>query len=354
MGVVRIRCISPATRATWQTHWEGCAHATFFQGPEWAEVWEEYSEGALLPAAREVEFDDGARAVLPFSVEPRLAGLVHVHHASPAGTHGGWISREALSDRHAERLDAWLARRPRDLRWRVSPFTPNASTTARSPSSAAGAVAETTQALRLDGGFEAALARWRPAARRGVRRAEQAGVRVTPAESLADWRSYYAVYLDSLERWGERASSRYDWRLFESLFRRGSRHVVLWLARVEGEVAAGALCLYAPHHVAYWHGATARRHFETRAAQLLFHEAVRDACARGLRWFDFNPSGGHAGVARFKRGFGAEDLPAPMLRRRSAVTRLVETLAPWARLPRRLRITPAAAGPASAGEESPC
>ena len=346
MGVCRIRSTSSATRAAWQSHWEGCGHATFFQGPEWAEIWEEYTRGSLLPAAREVEFQDGARALLPLCVEPRFGGLVRLHHASPAGTYGGWISRDALTERHAEALAAWLARHPRDLRWRVSPYTPG-------PRNDVGAAVETTQALRLDGGFEASLARWRPAARRALRRAREAGVEVARAASLGDWRSYYAVYQDALERWGERATSRYEWRLFESLFRRGSEHVVLWLARIEGEVAAGALCLYAPRHVAYWHGASARRHFASRPAQLLFHEAIRDACARGLRWFDFNPSGGHAGVARFKRGFGAEELPAPMLRRASGATRLFGALAPLARAPRRRRVA-AGASPLGAERESRC
>jgi hypothetical protein len=47
---------------------------------------------------------------------------------------------------------------------------------------------------------------------------------------------------------------------------------------------------------------------------LLMAEAIRDASLRGYRWFDFNPSGGHAGVQDFKRRFGAIPLAAPVIR----------------------------------------
>ena len=35
-------------------------------------------------------------------------------------------------------------------------------------------------------------------------------------------------------------------------------------------------------------------------------------------WFDFNPSGGHTGVKKFKKTFGAKELPAPTLSTESA------------------------------------
>src|SRR4029079_1053277 len=84
-----------------------------------------------------------------------------------------------------------------------------------------------------------------------------------------------------------------------------------------GEIAAGALCLYSRRHVAYWHGAARERLLECRPVHLLIETALHDACERGMRWFDFNPSGGHRGVEAFKKGFGAEGVPAPMVRWRT-------------------------------------
>ncbi len=325
----RIRRIRPASRAEWEAHWSACGHATFFEGPDWAEIWQEYTDGRLRPAARAVDFSDGAMAVLPFSSVARYGGLVRAYLAAPAGTCAGWISREPLSPRHAELLVAYLSRHPGDLEWRISPYTPGlrADALAAEPSS--------TWALRLDESFDALVGRWRPALRRAVRRAQARGVTVRWAKRLDDWRAYYEVYQDSLRRWGERASSRYEWRLFERLFQRRSPGVRLWLACAGPAVVSGALCVYARRHVAYWHGATLEQSFPLRPAQLLFHDIIEDACARGHDWFDFNPSGGHASVDQFKRGFGCQELPAPVLRRESARQRALRRLTSSARAWRR-------------------
>ena len=52
------------------------------------------------------------------------------------------------------------------------------------------------------------------------------------------------------------------------------------------------------------------------------YEAIKDASERGITWFDFNPSGGHEGVWDFKKGFGAQAMPAPVVRIRPLWRRL--------------------------------
>ena len=46
-------------------------------------------------------------------------------------------------------------------------------------------------------------------------------------------------------------------------------------------------------------------------------EAIEQCCADGYGWFDFNPSGDLEGVRAFKKSFGTEDLPCPMVKVRS-------------------------------------
>jgi lipid II:glycine glycyltransferase (peptidoglycan interpeptide bridge formation enzyme) len=84
-----------------------------------------------------------------------------------------------------------------------------------------------------------------------------------------------------------------------------SPRIKLWLARVNGRVAAGALCFSHARHAVYWHGASRAESQRSRAANLLHAHIVEDACARGLWWYDFNPSTGLAGVEAFKKSFGA-------------------------------------------------
>jgi lipid II:glycine glycyltransferase (peptidoglycan interpeptide bridge formation enzyme) len=64
--------------------------------------------------------------------------------------------------------------------------------------------------------------------------------------------------------------------------------------------------LYHRRHVVYWHGVTDPSYAHCHPVHVLLATAIEDACGRGLRWFDFNPSGGLDGVEQFKSGFGAK------------------------------------------------
>lgn len=151
---------------------------------------------------------------------------------------------------------------------------------------------------------------------------------VKEATTHDEWLDYYRVYEDSLRRWGNNATSRYRWEIFDEMFRRRSPRIKLWLAVYRDKVVAGALCFYAPAHTVCWHSAALESHFHLRPVNLLMREAVRDACDRGLTWFDFNPSGGHEGVRAFKRSFGAQSLPSPSVRVQGILERVMNKLSP--------------------------
>jgi lipid II:glycine glycyltransferase (peptidoglycan interpeptide bridge formation enzyme) len=102
--------------------------------------------------------------------------------------------------------------------------------------------------------------------------------------------------------------AHYPYVLFTNIHERGGENVRLWLVKKDGDVAAGACVFYHNQHAVYWHGAMAERFSELRPANLLHFEIIRDACQRGFRWYDFNPSGPNEGVVRFKDSFGAQRL----------------------------------------------
>jgi CelD/BcsL family acetyltransferase involved in cellulose biosynthesis len=97
------------------------------------------------------------------------------------------------------------------------------------------------------------------------------------------------------------------------MLRCDSPRIKLWTAVVEDRLVAGALCFYGQGQVVYWHGAALEAYFHVRPVNLLFCEAIKDACETGYRWFDFNPSGGHEGVKAFKQSFGAVSLQCPVI-----------------------------------------
>lgn len=131
---------------------------------------------------------------------------------------------------------------------------------------------------------------------------------------MSDWQQYYHVYENTLLRWGDRASSRHSWEIFNEMFQRNSANIKLWLAINKDEVVvAGAIIFYAKKHVVYWHGAALGEYFCFRPVNLLFYEIIKNTCAKRYSWFDFNPSGGHEGVVRFKKSFGAKTVCYPII-----------------------------------------
>jgi hypothetical protein len=270
----------------WDHIWENCSYATYFHSREWAEVWEQYTDGKLRPAPKIVEFSDGNQALLPLSYSTSFRGLIRDYVSSPAGTFGGWISTGKLEFDHAQLLSNYLTRDIGNLRLMVNPY--NAlmleSTQLVRNEIKGGKFSEIndeTQALNLMGGFENILKMWKKKKTsivRNANRARRAGVVIKPARSLSEWKAYFKCYEASLDRWNESVSSTYTWELFRVLFQRNSPNIRLWLSLLGDKVIAGALCFYSNKHSVYWHGAALSEYFNIRPVNLLMFEIIKNAC----------------------------------------------------------------------------
>ncbi|MBE0447284.1 MAG: GNAT family N-acetyltransferase [Actinobacteria bacterium] len=303
---ISIKGIRSATPDEWDLLWWGCPYSTYFQSREWAEIWNIYTKGGMRPEPKIVEFSDGKKALLPLSFQKSCKGLVRGYISSPAGTFGGWISTDELSLAHAMLLTDCLVRLG-NLVWRINPYDELAfKVNVRASRD------DKTQVLNLVSVSDGIYKMWEkgPMAYK-VRKARKGEVWVRLASTLDDWLAYYQVYQDSLRRWGDRASSRYDWRIFNEMFRRESPYIKLWLAIYQNKIVAGIINFYAKKHAVGWHASALAQHFKLYPMNLLVYEIVKDACEKGYSWFGFNPSGGHKGVERFKRSFGAQFFQCP-------------------------------------------
>lgn len=299
MTLTVTRVWSPSAKE-WDDAWCNCPYSTYFHSREWAEIWEEYTCGRMTPDPLGVELSDSTQIILPFSKEKILKGLATRHVSSPAGTFGGWLANFSLNELQQTSLMQLIGKHYPNLIWRYNPYE------ATLYKGRLGSLTEDeTQVLDLSLGFEKIHHDWTKGHASAARKARKAGVVISLAENIEDWENYFLVYMDSLNRWGGKATSQYSWNLFEAIFLKVSSNIRLWLAKHDGTVIAGALCFYSTTHVVYWHGAALSSYFELRPVNLLMYETISDACKRGCRWFDFNPSGGHKGVKAFKQSFGA-------------------------------------------------
>jgi CelD/BcsL family acetyltransferase involved in cellulose biosynthesis len=325
---VTILAVRSASSDEWDAIFQACDYSTYFHSREWAEIWNVYTRNASICDPKLITFSDGKQALLPISYQKSMKGLSRRYVSSPAGTFGGWISSDKLAVAHAEILFRYMRELSGNLVWRINPYDSVVfQTSSYAETSPANRKNDVTHTLHLEEGFDAVYERWskgKSSAARKVRKARKEGIEIRCALGKDDWSAYYQVYEKSLQRWGERASSVYTWDLFQELFRRNSPHVKLWLALYQQEIIAGALCFSARNHVVYWHGAALEAFFPLRPVNLLMYEAIKDACEQGYSWFDFNPSGGHEGVKKFKESFGAVAKSSPVFMTRNRPTRFIE------------------------------
>lgn len=331
---------SVPTRNEWAAIWRDSDAATFFHSPEWAELWSRFDP--LTESVPELlRFADGRQALLPLCLEQRCAGLLRCFTASPQATFGGWISRDELTNEQADALlERLLERGPSSLVWRMNPYDSQAFEAAQRRG--LWCRADVTHALELSPGADALAKHFKNGYRSDIRKALKTGrISVEPASSLEEWRAYYRVYQETLGRWGHQLSDGYPWELFELLARLESKHVRLWLARYDGLIVSGELCLYAKRHVVSWHAATLQDYLRSHVAKVQIFHVLQDACARGYRWFDFNPSAGLAGVQTFKESFDARPLPAPLVYVDAPLKRLARGVAARLNVPyAELALTP--------------
>jgi hypothetical protein len=302
---ITVEKIRIASKSEWDRIWSECEFATFFHSREWSEIWQNYTNGNFRPFPFSLVFSDGTRAVFPLTWN----NAEQMYFSSPAWTYGGLISLDSIDTRHLLAVADWAPKVIGRVFIRTNPFLgiidPDVTALPFHD--------DETHVLYLKEGIESVFKGWTKGHKSAVIKARREGVTISQASSPEEWREYFGIYKDSLERWGDKASSRYDWTFFESISNRKSANIKLWLAYYNGKAIAGALCFYSRNHAVYWHGAALRDYFKLRSVQLLLFEAIRRAVENGFSWFDLNPSGGHEGVKLFKRGFGTSVLSCPWL-----------------------------------------
>lgn len=84
---------------------------------------------------------------------------------------------------------------------------------------------------------------------------------------------------------------------------------VLYVARFDGKILAGAVVNFFNGRATYLHGASSSENRNVMAPHLLHFEIIKDAKARGFSQYDFwGISEKWTGVTRFKQGFGGKEI----------------------------------------------
>jgi hypothetical protein len=146
-----------------------------------------------------------------------------------------------------------------------------------------------------------------------VHKALKLGVQVRPADTVADLKAWYKIYLETMRRnVVPPRSYRFFLSLWESMRPLGL--LQLMLAELDGRkgkrLLAGSLFLRFGQTVHYAFNGARKESFSLRPNDLIQWQAIQNSCLDGFRWFDFGEvPDGNTQLAEFKSKWGARPLP---------------------------------------------
>ncbi len=149
-----------------------------------------------------------------------------------------------------------------------------------------------------------------PSIRRAVKKATRSGIEVRQAESERDLRAWYEMYLHTMQKLVVFPN---PYRFYSVAWRRlhgtGMLHLLLAEQVQAGKrrLLAGNLMLQHGRTISFDASGWREEDQSLRPNDLLHWRAIEDACAAGLRWYDFGDvSFKNSGLARYKSKWGAE------------------------------------------------
>jgi FemAB-related protein (PEP-CTERM system-associated) len=143
------------------------------------------------------------------------------------------------------------------------------------------------------------------AVRNQVRKAERSGL-VVENGGLRQLGEFYSIYARRMRDLGSPAHALDFFR--EILISFGDRARVV-LVRKDGEAIGGLVALSCKDTMVVPWASCVKEHFSLCPNMLLYWHTIRLACSAGFRRFDFGRSTRDSGTYRFKRQWGAREVP---------------------------------------------
>ena len=143
--------------------------------------------------------------------------------------------------------------------------------------------------------------------KRNIRKAQKAGVEVTVCDSLDSIEDFYRLNLITRKRHGLPSQ---PFSFFKNIhkFVIEEKHGILWIARYEEKVIAGALCVHFSDKAMYKYAASDKRYQHLRANNLVLWKAIEYYCRQGYDSFSLGRTEQeNKGLRQYKLGWGAKE-----------------------------------------------
>ena len=251
-----------------------------------------------------VEFDSGVHAFLPLLQTGNRRLVFRILQSTFAGCYGGLIADGTVSCSERQEFYKTVCSGNIVLAITGNPFTAFGGTSGN-----LSARKDFTQVLDLTTSYDDIWRNYRHSCRNKINKGRKKGFKIRSATTATDIEAYYDIYCKNLSYWGT-PQSGYPRQLFETILNQQmmeSAQAILWLITDDHDLLVGGnLVFYWHNHAVEWHAVFDRDYFQHGSRNYLVDHIIKDAHSRGFSVYDFNPSGGHEGVVRFKSAFGAE------------------------------------------------
>ena len=158
-------------------------------------------------------------------------------------------------------------------------------------------------------GREGILESYKKNIRRDIRKAQRSGVIIRIGTSKEDVRTFYWLYLASMER--NRAAAKYPLQWFDAVYEEiVGRHLGIFLFAELNQVAiAGVVLITSSVSTHYLHNGSRYEFLKLCPNELLIHFSLEEALKKGNSWFDFMGSDAKdLSLLQFKEKWGSQSL----------------------------------------------
>lgn len=301
-AAIAVRSLQAREHARWDAFVEDCPEATFFHRAGWQTIMEQgfRHDSHFLYA----EQDGRIAGVLPLAhVRSRLFGasLVSLPFCVYGGIAGGSAAIRLALDDAAQALARRLGVGHLEYRWRE--VADNAQQSADACWLQKPLYATFRRLLSADA--EQNLLAIPRKQRAVVRKAMAGGLHSAVEHDLA---RFYPIYAASVHRLGTPVFARRHFSLLRTVFGTDCDILTVYHGR---QAQASVLLFYFRDEVLPYYGGGTPLARSTGANDFMYWEAMRRACERGCRLFDFGRSKMGTGAFDFKKNWGFTPQPLP-------------------------------------------
>ncbi len=288
---------SPVSKNLWQEYCHLDKSATIYQTPAWMDVACSYLKIEAKPLLLEL---DGEKAVWPIAQKNSKLGKVLYR---PFGYYGGFISETQLSQDFLNQFQKHF--RGNTINETLNPYSQNSASLGE-------VFSLPTYILQMNGiSADNITQNWKSGHKYNYKAALQKKLTIKQEDLSSNLEAYYTLYKKTYERWKQARNFILDKKLFNSIAVHSDlkKNTTFWGCYLNGKLISGTVIFYHNKKAHAWHASTNPDYYKYYPGQFIQYHIIEHCLQNNIDVYDMGPSPGLKGVADFKLGFGAKELP---------------------------------------------